>query len=172
MNSNDTKVKKTKKSGLEIRFTVSENDGNLKEMLDKVPNGCYTDFTKAALRYYLKAVRDKEVECDFLKSGALDEFRVDLKQQEPRLEDILRVIQACSNNKVETYSTTTISTNATNNQNLEDKNTGISENNEICDTLDEDEDIDYDLQIEVTEDEEDRNVVEESSPIITTGFTF
>lgn len=167
MDNKDTKPKKTKKSGLEIRFTVSDSDGNLKEMLDRVPSGCYTDFTKTALRYYLKAVRDGEVECDFLKPNALDEFKVQLKQQEPRLEDIIKVIQACSNSRAEA---TPVTLTTTDNQKL-DSNVDVSEVN--YESEDEEErEYDIDINIEDNEDNDDTVEVGESTSLETTTFPF
>ena len=154
----ENKSKKSKKDSIEIRFTVSANDGNLKKMLDKVPNGCYTDFTKTALRYYLKAVRDEEVECDFLKSDDLNEFRVNLKQQEPRLEDILRVIQACS---VATVAQATAP---------------ASENVDVCFHDEEnsniDKEIDYEIDIAIEEDNQEDVTIKEDFTLNHTVFNF
>lgn len=174
METKETKSKKSKKDGIEIRFTVSETDGNLKGMLDKVPNGCYTDFTKNALRYYLKAVRDGEVECDFLKPNALDEFKIDLKAHEPCLNDILKVIQACSNNKVDVGMVAPISAPIVNNigtnhplENEKDNSIDISEDDSNID-----DDTDYNIEINIDEDDNNEVISEESTQLNTTSFNF
>lgn len=171
MDNKDTKPKKVKKSGLEIRFTVNDSDGNLKEMLDKVPDGCYTDFTKTALRYYLKAVRDREIECDFLKPNALDEFKVQLKQQEPKLEDIIRVIQACSGSRADVGAVAPVSV-----ETQEKKSPVVSEQQDINDDINNDieEDIDYNIEINIDEDknENDGTVSETSTQLNNTTFNF
>ena len=175
----NTKPKKSKKDSIEIRFTVSENDGNLKEMMNKVPQGCYTDFTKQALRYYLKAVRDGEVECDFLKPHVLDEFKTALKSQEPSFADVLRLIQACGG--VGTVAQTTVPTPIVNTiatqpmvediatYSSEEYVEGIGNNGE---DNNEDEQIDYKIDITIDEDEDEDGAIKENSMLNHTTFNF
>lgn len=174
METKETKSRKAKKDSIEIRFTVSETDGNLKGMLDKVPNGCYTDFTKQALRYYLKAVRDGETECDFLKPHALDDFKTELKPSEPCLEDILKVIQACSNNRVETVAPSVVASPIVNNivTDAETKTERDEDKKEIEDTIssndleeDENDNRYSNLEIHTQNDEDTTGEIKESTQL-------
>lgn len=194
MDTKELKPKKVKKDTIEIRFSVSENDGNLKEMLDKVPNGCYTDFTKQALRYYLKAVRDKKVECDFLKPNVLDEFRADLKPENPSLDDIVRLLQV-SNGRVDmtlpaqtvslidTRANQSTNTNLVATQTIEEPletvsekqifDTTYAEDDNVDDDIDDDNDADYDIDINIDKDDiVDGAIKEEGSALVHRTFNF
>lgn len=76
---------------MELRFTVSGKDGKLEKMLNEVPSQVRAEFAKDALRYYLRAIRDNQVESDYIDSSQLCKYQPNISQKIATMDD-LRVL--------------------------------------------------------------------------------
>lgn len=78
---------------INIRFTITQKDGKLEKMMNKVPSSIRTEVVKEALRFYLRAVRDREIESDFLDAELLSSFQSNISKKID-IEDMKQLLGA------------------------------------------------------------------------------
>lgn len=66
---------------INIRFSITPKDGKLEKMMSKVPANIRTEVVKEALRFYLRAVRDREIESDFIDAELLTDFQSNISKK-------------------------------------------------------------------------------------------
>lgn len=77
----------------EIRFSLSNKDGKLEQMVKSINAGVRTEVVKEALRYFLAHVRDEKVESMYIDSTDLSEFRNNVKPNMFSMEDMMYMMQ-------------------------------------------------------------------------------
>lgn len=77
----------------EIRFSLSNKDGKLEQMMKSVNAGVRTEVVKEALRYYLSHVRDEKVESMYIDSTDLAEFKSSAKPNMFTMDDMMKIIE-------------------------------------------------------------------------------
>lgn len=77
----------------EIRFSLSNKDGKLEQMMKSVNAGVRTEVVKEALRYYLSHVRDEKVESMYIDSNDLAEFKSGAKPNMFSVDDVMKIIE-------------------------------------------------------------------------------
>lgn len=78
---------------MDIRFSITQKDGKLEKMMNKVPSTIKTEVIKEALRFYLRAVRDREIESDFLDAELLADFQSNISKKID-IEDMKQLLGA------------------------------------------------------------------------------
>lgn len=66
---------------MDIRFAITARDGKLEKMMNRVPANIRNEVIKEALRFYLRAVRDREIESDFLEAELLSDFQSNISKK-------------------------------------------------------------------------------------------
>lgn len=66
---------------MDIRFAITPKDGKLEKMMNRVPSTIRNEVIKEALRFYLRAVRDREIESDFLEAELLSDFQSNISKK-------------------------------------------------------------------------------------------
>ena len=77
----------------EIRFSLSNKDGKLEQMMKSVNAGVRTEVVKEALRYYLSHVRDEKVESMYIDSTDLADFKSNAKPNMFTMDDVMKIIE-------------------------------------------------------------------------------
>ena len=78
---------------MDIRFAITARDGKLEKMMNRVPSTIRNEVIKEALRFYLRAVRDREIESDFLEADLLSDFQSNISKKID-IEDIKELLGA------------------------------------------------------------------------------
>lgn len=78
---------------MDIRFSITQKDGKLEKMMNKIPSTIKTEVIKEALRFYLRAVRDREIESDFLDAELLADFQSNISKKID-IEDMKQLLGA------------------------------------------------------------------------------
>lgn len=124
---------------MDIRFSITQKDGKLEKMMNKVPSTIKTEVIKEALRFYLRAVRDREIESDFLDAELLADFQSNISKKID-IEDMKQLLGA------RPVGSTIINTIS------EQPNNKVTENTQMEDTS---SDNDYEDYEDYEEEEED-----------------
>lgn len=77
----------------EIRFSLSNKDGKLEQMVKSINSGVRTEVVKEALRYFLSHVRDEKVESMYIDSTDLSDFKNNVKPNLFSMEDMMYMMQ-------------------------------------------------------------------------------
>lgn len=78
---------------INIRFAITARDGKLEKMMSRVPSAIRNEVVKEALRFYLRAVRDREIESDFIDAELLTDFQSNISKKID-LEDMKELLGA------------------------------------------------------------------------------
>lgn len=78
----------------EIRFSLSNKDGKLEQMVKSINSGVRTEVVKEALRYFLSHVRDEKVESMYIDSSDLSGFKNNVKPNLFSMEDMMCMMQS------------------------------------------------------------------------------
>lgn len=78
----------------EIRFSLSNKDGKLEQMVKSINSGVRTEVVKEALRYFLSHVRDEKVESMYIDSSDLSGFKNNVKPSLFSMEDMMCMMQS------------------------------------------------------------------------------
>lgn len=99
----------------EIRFKLTNSDGKLYSMTEKISKDVRTEVIKEAMLFYFRNIRDNKVESNYISSSLFEEFNENVQPNQFNLNDIFRLLESRPATSVAQQTTTSNTSNSADN---------------------------------------------------------